>query len=332
MKAALARLIAAALTVGAVAGQDCTCGYRDESGNLWQKAVQLPFGQFKSITEFGDLIATERFFEANEKNPNTRPRQYTKDNVYLENGALVLRNKGMAPGSKDVIQGAEMGSQGNVILYGTFRATLQTPKVAGVCSAMFFYADDDNEVDLEILSKQSDRGIVHNVIHKQLYLPDDSKDPRTYTQVDLSPVNTANGFQDMRFDWLPDRVDYYANGNKYNTLSTNIPTKPGRIMFVVFSNGDPSWSAGPPVTDAVMRIQKASWFYNTTGGTQDGRCSTPATRDALTCTVAQITSENKPILVTPYKASSSAENYSSGVGFLIGGVVASLGMALTYFI
>ncbi len=39
---------------------------------------------------------------------------------------------------------------------------------------------------------------------------------------------------------------------------------------VLCSNGDGGWSAGPPASDNIMRIQKIEMFYNRTSST--GTC------------------------------------------------------------
>ena len=36
-------------------------------------------------------------------------------------------------------------------------------------------------------------------------------------------------------------------------------------FFFTCSNGDPTWSAGPPASDSIMKIQRIEMYYNRTG-------------------------------------------------------------------
>ena len=47
-------------------------------------------------------------------------------------------------------------------------------------------------------------------------------------------------------------------------MSHDPPDAPGYIMLNHWSNGDPSWSGGPPTSDAVMTVSYVKAYFNTT--------------------------------------------------------------------
>jgi len=71
-------------------------------------------------------------------------------------------------------------------------------------------------------------------------------------------------FHEYRFDWTKDVVSFYVDGQLLHQMTDNIPTDDGSIFFNHWSNGDPSWSAGPPDRDTVMTISYMKSYFNTT--------------------------------------------------------------------
>src|SRR4051812_17527117 len=60
------------------------------------------------------------------------------------------------------------------------------------------------------------------------------------------PFNPDGMFHEYRFDWTSERVAFYVDGTFLHEITDNIPQEGGGIFFNHWSNGDPSWSAGPP--------------------------------------------------------------------------------------
>lgn len=76
---------------------------------------------------------------------------------------------------------------------------------------------------------------------------------------------TGSQYREYRFDWLSDRIDYYIDGWLASTFTDGIPSSPGAIHFSHWSNGNPGWTYGPPVEDAVMTVAYIKAYFNTTG-------------------------------------------------------------------
>jgi hypothetical protein len=94
------------------------------------------------------------------------------------------------------------------------------------------------------------------------------------------PFNPTIGFHEYRIDFVPGSVIFYADSNVLATMDTSaIPTQAGHLILTHWSNGNPLWSSGPPVLDAVMTISYVKSYFNSslTERTEafDSRCKDP---------------------------------------------------------
>jgi beta-glucanase (GH16 family) len=78
------------------------------------------------------------------------------------------------------------------------------------------------------------------------------------------PFRPDELFHEYRFDWTLDRVAFYVDGELLHEMRENVPREGGSIFFNHWSNGDPSWSAGPPDRDTVMTISYMKSYFNST--------------------------------------------------------------------
>jgi hypothetical protein len=169
--------------------------------------------------------------------------------------------------SKSTVPMSEIVSTRDDMLYGSFRIGVKATAVNGTCGAFFFYLNDTAEIDMEFLSLEhqnsSDSGTVHLVIqseeNKKLGYVEAGSPDYNFHSLDFSP---AFGYNEFRFDWLPDRVDFYANGEIIKTITDNIPSSPGSLHIAHWSNGNQGWSAGPPTEDAVMTVSYVKAYFN----------------------------------------------------------------------
>src|SRR5262245_65874065 len=75
-------------------------------------------------------------------------------------------------------------------------------------------------------------------------------------------------FHEYRFDWSPNRVAFYVDGQFMYEMTQNLPTSGGRMFMNHWSNGDPLWSAGPPNSDTAMTVSYVKAYFNTTDTTR----------------------------------------------------------------
>ena len=134
-----------------------------------------------------------------------------------------------------LVPSAEIVTQRDDILYGSFRIAMKTTGVNGTCGAFYFYGNDSQEIDVEILSAQQDSAStswpVHLVVQNtsSTHAVNDTSSAQVEYFMAFDTVGPDANYNEYRFDWLPDRIDYYVNDWPMWTTRENIPTTPGRI-------------------------------------------------------------------------------------------------------
>ena len=147
---------------------------------------------------------------------------YTTGNVVVQDGTLQLKVPGGQTASP--ILGAEVYTSVDNILFASVRTTMQVSTVAGTVSSPFFYKSDSQEADIEVLTGGNFKG-VHYTNQKV-----DSAAAQTTKSLPLTPDLTT-GFHEYRLDWLPDRTDFYLDGELQASFTENVPTEAGKWLW-----------------------------------------------------------------------------------------------------
>lgn len=168
---------------------------------------------------------------------------------------------------------------------------MKTTNINGTCAAFFFYRNDTQEIDVQLLSAQQ-FGFMHQwpvnfvVQNTSSLLALNGSGPLS-SNSEFHMVRQPNGevgaqYREYRFDWLPDRVDFYVDGWHTSSFRDNIPSTPGAIHFSHWSDGNPGWTNGPPVEDAVMTVAYVKAYCNSTsaGPLSNPDCSSGQWRGA----------------------------------------------------
>ena len=160
---------------------------------------------------------------------------------------------------------------------------MKASTVAGTCHGAFFYKNDHQETDIEIITGHKFQG-VHYTNQRA------SANAAPSTLQKALPADATTVFQEYRVDWVPGRTDFYLDGQLQKSLTENVPTTPGSWLwnnwrYVVYtfrdssapslsvsltlthsrhSNGDEGWTGAPPLQDNVMEISKIEMYYNRT--------------------------------------------------------------------
>ena len=149
-------------------------------------------------------------------------QHYTLDNVALASESLQLKVPGGQTASP--ILGAEISTQHKDILYGSVRTTMKASTVAGTCHGAFFYKDDYQEADIEIITGHTFQG-VHYTNQKA------SADSAPSTLQNPLPSDATTVFQEYRIDWVPGRTDFYLDGQLQKSLTENVPSDAGSWLW-----------------------------------------------------------------------------------------------------
>ncbi|KAL9583923.1 MAG: hypothetical protein Q9212_002421 [Teloschistes hypoglaucus] len=288
---------------------DCECGYT-VNGTLYTDLVESDFLHIKDISQAGWMPqkytvnpALARGPFGKDANPNQIAMNPLKSKYDWageginggDAGAQVIV-RGGTPAKGGMIPMGEMDTNRTDMLYGSFRAGVKLTGLPGTCGAFFWYRNDSQEIDMEFLSQQFNASShpVNLVLQSEASIAAGYDAVKTGTfQIHQLPFNPSGGFHEYRFDWFPDRVEFYADGVLLRTMSGDgVPTSPGHMTLSQWSNGDPNWSAGPPTEDAIMTVNYAKGYFNSSD-TQRQKDFTKRCKDInapkATCEVPEIT-------------------------------------------
>lgn len=187
-------------------------------------------------------------------------------------GLQLYVRSGSTATAGSLIGASELVTNRSDILYGSFRAGMKVTPVNGTCSAFFFYRNDTQEIDVELLSAQQQQSshIANLVLQstQSLQAGFNAAGTPSFLPYHL-PFDPTAGFHEYRYDWTPTAVSFYADGLLLDTMTApaDIPSSPGSIHLSHWSNGDPAWSGGPPASDAVLTISYFKAYFNTSADT-----------------------------------------------------------------
>jgi beta-glucanase (GH16 family) len=87
------------------------------------------------------------------------------------------------------------------------------------------------------------------------------------------PFNPSAGYHEYRFDWTPEHIVFFADGQLLqefeNTFDGDAPDAPGTLMLNHWSTGNPGWSGGPPAQDAVLTLSYVKAYFNSSNATRE---------------------------------------------------------------
>ncbi|KAL6720509.1 hypothetical protein ACLMJK_002433 [Lecanora helva] len=255
-------------TTSAYCGTGCqsafgTCGHNvspapPKSGCTWNVANAGSFTQHKTFDFTNNQFPAGLAISTDTIGAGTAPysQLYKTQNVAVSGGALRLTVPGGQHASP--ITGAEVYTTDKDILYGSVRTTFQVSNVAGTCHGSFFYKTDNQETDIEILTKDLATGAHYTNQNVA------GNGPST-TITGALPSDATTNYHEYRLDWIPGKTLFYLDGVLQKTLTANVPSVAGEWIWNNWSNGDSGWTSGPPTADNVMKIQRIDMYYNRTG-------------------------------------------------------------------
>ncbi|CAF9919917.1 MAG: hypothetical protein GOMPHAMPRED_001925 [Gomphillus americanus] len=171
------------------------------------------------------------------------------------------------------VTAAELDSADDDYYYASVRIGARVTGASGACAGLFFYHDDTQETDIEILTREQG---VHADAQSQLQAGPTTaqlhftNQPHWTATVDLSP-STDNAVQgaswkdvnSYRIDWVPGMTYWWQNGIMSHTANKNMIQTPSSWIMNIWSNGDPTWSgAMAPNTEARLDILWIEMVYN----------------------------------------------------------------------
>ncbi|KAF2996481.1 hypothetical protein E8E13_004986 [Curvularia kusanoi] len=265
---------------------DCECGYRVGSSSsqsatlLFTDTILTDFRELSSLSETPDWKIKQLRLDYT---PGTdRLGRVVEDRNVILNPVLDSSNlnspsaqgPGVNAGLQLIVRSTlvegELVSTGQIqstredIRFGSFRAYMKSSPVNGTCAASFWYYNDTQEIDMELLSREQIRS--QNPINLSIHSEESADDASNTTgtierQLDFNP---AQNFHEYRYDWSQEAVSYYVDGKWLGDIKDFIPTTPGYVELSHWSDGFQGWSGGPPSQDALMTVAYFVGYFNST--------------------------------------------------------------------
>ncbi|GAA5845144.1 hypothetical protein JCM11251_008009 [Rhodosporidiobolus azoricus] len=198
---------------------------------------------------------------------------FMKENIGWKEGALSLKVTGQTAGGKEDVKSAEFSTTDS-ILYGMVTTRARASPVEGVCHGFFYYADDNHEVDIELLSSFYTKGKGDAVaagcqFTNQALVPGDKVTSKAVPY----GFDPTTDFHDYTIEWTADATTFSLDGEVVATLTENVPTTPMPMVWNSWSSGGENWSAGPPTEDSYLLIAAIAANWTVAEGSSENGAS-----------------------------------------------------------
>ena len=135
----------------------------------------------------------------------------------------------------DKIYGGEYRSMSRDFHYGYYATRMKPADCSGVISSFFTYTYSPawDEIDIEFLGKDM------TSVQFNYY----TKGVGGHEFVYKLSFDASKEFHEYGFEWLPDSITWYVDGNKVHRATENIPTEPQSLMMNLWNcKGKNNWS------------------------------------------------------------------------------------------
>ena len=256
--------------IPSVVPEDCSCGFLDPlNGRSYTDSLIVYFNE---TGELGDAFNVSSYEHAYEKGWGKYYREGAlESNVYYENGSTWNISPGWlnlnvsAKTSKHLVNGAEIETKRQDMLYGSFRALLRSAApYAGGGSALSMRLLHNESISAELnLLSMDDSGVTAKYAtstNGEVPLPENSVN---YTTLLGSEYNQSPwDFWEYRMDWSPENIEWFSGVNKTRTMPASNWTLPVSVSLKHWSLGLPGWTEGPPGNDSGAAVGWMRLFFN----------------------------------------------------------------------
>lgn len=167
-------------------------------------------------------------------NGNFQDCMWSKDNVKLEGGTLLLKLT-RRPFKEKSHSCAEVQSTG-AYGYGTYEVRMRPAKGSGIVSAFFTYSgppafkQPHDEVDIEISGNRADKMITNYFVNGKSV---------SYAELPLG-FDSSAGTNDFAFEWTSKSIKWFANGNLVREVKApddgTHPTHPSKLILMFWNS------------------------------------------------------------------------------------------------
>ncbi|KAJ0418759.1 concanavalin A-like lectin/glucanase domain-containing protein [Aspergillus carlsbadensis] len=163
--------------------------------------------------------------------------------------------------NENFISTAEVESKVHNMFHASIRVRARVRGDAGVCAGIFTYYDDDNESDIEILTRDPTDHIRYT---NQPGLDEDGNEiPGASTEAVMAGGAVWTEWNDHRLDWTDGLSVWFLNGEEVHNKTYGVPRQPSLAILNMWGNGG-VWTGEMDVgTAAYLDIETIEILYNT---------------------------------------------------------------------
>lgn len=169
-------------------------------------------------------------------------------------------------------------------LHASIRVRARITGSPGACAGIFTYYSDNQESDVEILTRDSHSTL--RATNQPGLDPQGKVIPEASTQIIISdPGSEANGswtdWNEYRLDWLPGQSEWFVNGVSMLNKTYGVPTEASNFQIKMWSNGG-AWTGNMSVRGlATLDLEWIDLVYNTTHDAPEPSCKKVCTVDNI---------------------------------------------------
>ena len=253
------------------------------------------------------------------------PMTNSPANIYLgkEDDAsyLALRTSR----EEDFQSAAEMENSQKNLMHVSMRMSGRVVGSKGAVAGFFTFVNDDNESDIEILTRDPIDTI------RYTNQPAVGKDGNEVAEasVQANELPSWENWQTHRIDWLPKNSYWYLNNKQVAANTYSVPRKQSYMVLNMWSDGG-TWSGNMTVDDsAEFHVQWIEMTFNTSGPYDGGKGNEKRSKAKgceTVCKIDDVKRLGTPDVVSVNKSAAAAVSVSWGVLALVGAVSMFVGL------
>ncbi|KAL8801453.1 MAG: hypothetical protein Q9200_006943 [Gallowayella weberi] len=169
-------------------------------------------------------------------------------------------------------------------LHASIRIRARVAGSPGACAGMFTYLTDDQESDIEILTRDDHstiRATNQPGLNSQGQIIPDASTPITISKSGSSAIGSWTEWNEYQLNWLPGQSEWLINGVSKLNKTYGVPTQPSNFQIKMWSDGS-SWPGNMTVGGlATLDIEWIDMVYNISGEASGATCQKTCTIDNI---------------------------------------------------
>ncbi|KAL8734183.1 MAG: hypothetical protein Q9166_001668 [cf. Caloplaca sp. 2 TL-2023] len=169
-------------------------------------------------------------------------------------------------------------------MHASFRIRARVAGSPGACAGMFTYLTDNQESDIEILTRDDHstiRATNQPGVDPQGQVVPEASTPITITQSGGAGTGSWTDWNEYQLNWLPGQSEWLINGVSKLNKTYGVPTQPSNFQLKMWSDGS-AWTGNMSVGGlATLDVEWIDMVYNISREAPGATCKTVCTVDNI---------------------------------------------------